>query len=358
MKKAFIFVPLIVVGTIVLLVGLFFGFLTIVEYRPAPVETVSFTSGTEKLEVEEKISLMTWNIGYAGLGKDDDFFMSGGTKVQPDSPEVSEAYLSGIKSTIQENPAEILFVQEIDTKAKRSWKVNQVEDVSKTLGMASSYAINFKCIFVPFPLPPIGNIESGVSTLTNFETVEAQRHSLPVPFKWPVRIANLKRCFLATRLPVYEAGVATGKELVLVNFHLEAFDDGEGKIAQTQQLMSFLNDEYAKGNYVIAGGDFNQNFPDSTAYPVVWPDEWKPGQLEDSMLDEEWGFCFDESAPSCRSTSRPYNDEDAAAKNWQYYLIDGFIISPNVEATAVKVLDEDFQYSDHNPVMMDFYLVK
>lgn len=358
MKKSFVFVPLAIVGTVLLLVVLLFIFLTVMEYRPDSVEDVPFVSGNEKLEVGKKIALMTWNIGYAGLGKDDDFFMSGGTMVQPDSPEVSEAYLSGIKSTIQEKPVDVLFLQEVDIESKRSWKVNQVEALAQATGMASSFALNFKCIFVPIPFPPIGRVESGVATLTNLETVEAQRHSLPVPFKWPTRTANLKRCFLATRLPVYEAGVATGKELVLVNLHLEAFDDGEGKIAQTQQLMSFLNDEYAKGNYVVAGGDFNQNFPGSAAYPIVWPDDWKPGQLDNSMLDEGWSFCFDESAPTCRSTSRPYNDEDAAAKNWQYYLIDGFVVSPNVEVSLVKVLDEDFQHSDHNPVLLDFYLVK
>jgi len=46
---------------------------------------------------------------------------------------------------------------------------------------------------------------------------------------------------------------------VLVNLHLEAYDSGEGKIAQTKLLVEFLEQEYAKGNYVIAGGDFNQD---------------------------------------------------------------------------------------------------
>ena len=99
MKKSFIFLPLAIVGTVLLLVVLLFIFLTVMEYRPDSVEDVPFVSGNEKLEVGKKIALMTWNIGYAGLGKDDDFFMSGGIMVQPDSPEVSEAYLSGIKST-------------------------------------------------------------------------------------------------------------------------------------------------------------------------------------------------------------------------------------------------------------------
>ena len=55
--------------------------------------------------------------------------------------------------------------------------------------------------------------------------------------------------------------MGSDREPVLVNLHLEAYDDGEGKIAQTNQLRDYIEDEYAKGNYVIAGGDFNQVFP-------------------------------------------------------------------------------------------------
>ena len=61
---------------------------------------------------------------------------------------------------------------------------------------------------------------------------------------------------------------------MLVNLHLEAYDSGEGKIAQTKLLVEFLEQEYAKGNYVIAGGDFNQTFSreDMEQYPVINPD--------------------------------------------------------------------------------------
>ena len=38
--------------------------------------------------------------------------------------------------------------------------------------------------------------------------------------------------------------------LVAVNLHLEAYDDGEGKAAQTAMLFDILEEEYAKGNYV------------------------------------------------------------------------------------------------------------
>ena len=37
-------------------------------------------------------------------------------------------------------------------------------------------------------------------------------------------------------------------------------------------------------------------------------------------------------------------------------VIDGFIVSDNVEVTYVENIDLEFLYSDHNPVIIDFIL--
>ena len=355
-RKMFLLIPAAVICAIILFVILFFLFLTIVEYRPKPVEDVPFTTGREMLLINKPYSIMSWNIGYAGLGKNEDFFMDGGKKVRPDNKQVVEDYFNGIKETIGTHTSDILFIQEIDIKSKRTWNMNQYEAMKSFTGKAAAFAYNYKCTYVPFPIPTIGHIESGVSTFTSFETSSAQRIALPVPFKWPVRLANLKRCMLVTRIPVYIHGGDSGRELVLTDFHLEAFDKGEGKIAQTKALKEFIDSEYAKGNYVIAGGDFNQKFPGSEAFPIIWEDGWIPGQLDENMLDDGWQFVFDDSKPTCRSNQRIYNDADAKSHNWQYHVIDGFIISPNVEMLSMNVIDEDFQNSDHNPVYMTFQL--
>ena len=120
MKKLFVIIPAVIVGIPVLAVLLLFVFLTLVEYRPKPVEAVPFTSGSQKIEKNTQISILSWNIGYAGLGKDEDFFMEGGSKVQPDSKEVSDKYFSGIKATLKDLQSDIIFIQEIDLKSKRS----------------------------------------------------------------------------------------------------------------------------------------------------------------------------------------------------------------------------------------------
>lgn len=112
--------------------------------------------------------------------------------------------------------------------------------------------------FVPFPIPPIGKVESGLLTLNNLAVTEATRESLPVPFSCrSLRVANLKRCLLVQRMPVGEGG----KELVLINLHLEAYSDDAGRAAQMEMLAGILRTERNNGNYVIAGGDFNRAFP-------------------------------------------------------------------------------------------------
>ena len=356
MKRKHFIIPAAIIGAVVLLFALFLLYLTIVEYRPKPVEEVPFTSEKGMLLREKPVSIMSWNIGFAGLGKDEDFFMDGGKKSLPDSKEVVEGYFKGIKDSIGSYPSDILFVQEIDIKSKRTFKINEVEAMKAFTGKGGSFAYNYNCTYVPLPLPTLGHIESGVGIFTDFEVVSSQRRSLPVPFKWPVRLVNLKRCILVSRIPVYENGGDSGHELVLANFHLEAYDNGEGKIAQTKALSDFIESEYAKGNYVIAGGDFNQKFPGSQAYPVISEDGWVPGELDANMLKDGWAFVYDDSKPTCRSLEAQYNDEKAKAHDWQYYVIDGFIISPNIEKLSMNVIDLDFQHSDHNPVYMTFEL--
>ncbi|MDR2047851.1 MAG: endonuclease/exonuclease/phosphatase family protein, partial [Treponema sp.] len=144
------------------------------------------------------------------------------------------------------------------------------------------------------------------------------------------------------------------RELVLVNLHLEAYDSGEGKKAQMKVLADFLKSEYAKGNYCVAGGDFNANFPGAEAnFPLTNTEYFVPGTIEPDML-EGWTFAADSAVPSARLLDKPYN---GAAKDNQFYCLDGFLVSPNVQVDSVKTIDLDFRNSDHNPVILTFTLL-
>ena len=323
--------------------------LSITEFRPASVEQLEISggSGHPGLSRGEEIEILCWNIGYGGLGKGSDFFMDGGENVQAADEKQVKAYLAGIKEIVDSADADILMLQEVDSDSRRSYGIDQRTYFGGSDDNAA-YAMNYSCDFVPFPLPPIGRVNSGLYTVAEGCAIDrAERRALPCPFTWPVSTANLKRCLLVSYLPIE----GSDKELVLVNLHLEAYDDGEGKIAQTKQLRDFISAEYEKGNYVIAAGDFNQVFPGSLdSYPNSHPELWTPGTLDSDMLPEGWTLAYDISVPTCRLLNQPYAPEDA--ENTQHYVIDGCILSPNVELVSVETLDKGFENSDHNPVFL------
>ena len=350
-----------IVGAAVAAFAALILFLTITEYRPADRENLEIRKAGEAGAAREtagagpeagsSLSIMTWNIGYGCLGEQADFFMDGGSQVNTATRAQLDESLAAVLSVLEEKNPDILFIQEIDRDSNRSKHVNEVEYILDGLAadggsLNASFANNMKVPFVPYPIPPIGKVDSGIVTATGLPMTEAERINLPCPFKWPVRVGNLKRGLLVSRIPVEGSD---GKELVLVNLHLEAYDSGEGKIAQTALLKEVLETEAEKGNYVIAGGDFNQTFSnvDVSAYPMR-DDVWQCGYIDTEEFGASWQFVMDPSVPSCRSLDQPYAGADR--DTFQYYMIDGFIVSENIRVDSVETLDYEFKYSDHNPV--------
>ena len=258
------------------------GYLTVTEYRPAYAEDAQRGNVLRegKLTGGQTVRVLTLNTGYGGLDAGEDFFMDGGEGVRPSDAETVRQNMLGIEDLIRGADADFVMLQEVDTDSKRSYGYDQWRQYEFDLeNYESRFALNYSCDYVPYPVTePIGRVHSGVATYSRYDITAATRYRLPCPFSWPVRIANLKRCLLVTRIPID----GSEQELVLVNLHLEAYDDGEGKEAQTAMLLQILQDEYAKGNYVIAGGDFNQSFPDGTdRYPIASGADWTPGTLGD-----------------------------------------------------------------------------
>ena len=311
--------------------------LTIREYRPEKEEALKVPKNTRTLSLDDSLRIMTYNIGYAGLDKSEDFFMDGGSEVQPDSKEQVETNLTGIKKVLTENPADVYFLQEVDKDSKRSFHIDETEYLKSSLNMEGIFAYNFKCDFVPYPLPPIEKVNS------------AARLALPESFSWPVKTCNLKRCMQETRIPLE----GTDAELVLINFHLEAYDDGDGKIAQSKMLAEKLSKEYEAGNYVIAGGDFNQTFEGMDKYPITNTENWVPGIIGQDTLPEHFSFAVDDTYPTCRLLNAPYT---GSYETSQVYVIDGFIVSDNITVSDISVINTDFEYTDHQPVQMEISL--
>lgn len=342
-------VILIIIAAAVLLLAGMVGFLSVTEYKPADRLKAEITgSAAKELNLEEEISLLTFNIGYGALGDNADFFMDGGKSVYTADEERVNKNLDGILDEVKRINPDIVLFQEIDKSSSRSRKINEYEMFKSELtDRAFSFANNFKVAFLPYPVPPIGKVDSGIATASSFYVKSAERVQLPIPFSWPMRMANLKRCVLVSRIPIKNSD----KELVIFNLHLEAYDDGEGKIKQTEMLSGLLKTEREKGNYVIAGGDFNQIFSnaDKNAYKVK-EGMWAPGEIDVAAFGEGFTFLMDEKTPTCRSLDKAYKGADR--ETFQYYLIDGFIVSDNISVNLLQTQNLDFVYSDHNPVLL------
>lgn len=343
---------ILVVAVVLLAVGVI-GYLTIREYKPEDQVALAVQgNGAKTIQEGDSFKIITWNLGYGALGDNADFFMDGGSHVSTATKERVNQNMSDIIAVLDEENPDVMFFQEVDENSKRSHHINEVELLAGVRpDYASTFAYNFKTPYVPYPIPTIGKVNSGIVTLSSFDITDSTRIKLPCPFSYPLRIANLKRCLMVDRVPIE----GSDKELVLVNLHLEAYDSGEGKVAQTKMLRDVLETEAIAGNYVIAGGDFNQVFSnmDISAYPT-YEGLWQAGYIDVSEFKQGLTFVADNAAPTCRSLDRPI--ENADLEHFQYYLIDGFIVSSNIEIADVKTLDLGFRATDHNPVVMDVTL--
>ena len=367
-------VVLIILGVILLIVGGFFGWLTANEYRPKAVEDIEVDTSQgegKKLKIGENINVFTWNFGFGQLGDNADFFMDGGKEVMPSSQDRVKVNIAGFQGSMATLNPDIVFIQEIDRDAKRSYHTDQYKKMKEEYpvltselnkddpdfnGYVSTFAYNMKSKFIPYPLSePIGKVNSGIATFSKYQTSSAERISLPDSYSWPKCTVNFKRCLLVNRTPVYDKdGNDTGKELVIVNMHLEGYDENNGRKKQTNKMIDFIKKEYAKGNYVIAGGDFNQTFSntDSSMYPFhdELKDLYEPQTFDVKDVGDDFTCYMDNTNPTCRSLDKVYKGADLA--NFQYYLIDGFIVSNNIKVNTVNTYNANFAPCDHNPVMI------
>lgn len=341
---------------LITVIGLYFGIVIatayVFDYKPNMSESVAIVpqKATKNIAMSEyQFSLMSWNIGYCGLGKEQDFFYDGGHNVRP-STEDYQKYLNGIFHFLSKaNYMDFIFLQEIDFDSKRSFNTNQLETFVQALpDMAYAFAYNYKVGYVPIPIfEPMGKVAAGMATWSRFLPDQATRVGFDVNFEWWKRIFMLDRCLIVTRhhLPF-------GKDLVMINLHNSAFDDENIlKPAELNALKKLMTEEYNKGNFVVAGGDWNQNPPSYN--PASIGKEWNPTALShpisSSLFPAEWKWVYDSKMPSNRFNDRPYEK----GKN-KTTIIDFFLVSPNVEVQSVQTINLDFTDSDHQPVLMIF----
>jgi len=350
LKAVLLIIAILVLGFIGLIV-----YAMISDYKPKEKEIILQSDSPSLLKDSHTFSLLTWNIGYAGLDKDMDFFMDGGTKVITPKNRCMEN-ISSVGDFLKRNDTiDFIFIQEIDRNSKRSYRIDQYEKIAGILsGHHPFFAKNYNVFFVPAPpANPMGKVLSGIAIYSKFIPESSTRYSLPGHYGFPTQLFQLDRCFMVNRYRI-----ENGKELVLINTHNEAFDKG-GYIrkAQMERLREFVLNEYNSCNYVIAGGDWNQYPPDfKPAFPGNKAFTGQIGNfnlmgIESDYIPREWKWIYDPTAPSFRTVMAAYDPATTPTS-----VCDIFLISPNIESVSVKCHHLGFANSDHNPVIIQVKL--
>ena len=363
LKRVLQVVGIVLVVAILVVAG-YIAYMETTYYRIGDLQEVEVENNpAATLRANEQYKAATYNIGFGAYTPDYTFFMdegiaNDGTKTVGEhstavSRESVEACTDGAAIELAALDADFLLLQEVDVDSTRSYNVNQKAVFEDRFdAFSSAFASNFHSAFLAYPIgDPHGTVNAGLLSMGDAHVDSAVRRSYPIDEAFPTKYFDLDRCFLVERLPV-----DNGKELVLINSHMSAYDEG-GLIRQQQLdlICGVMAEEAAAGNYVIAGGDWNHALCNSEElyesgfqvppWVATFDDSLLPGGFSVVRPDNV------ESVPTCR------NNDVAYEKGYTYTVtVDGFIVSDNVKATA-RNIDTGFQFSDHNPVLLTFELL-
>ncbi|WGH75119.1 endonuclease/exonuclease/phosphatase family protein [Tenacibaculum tangerinum] len=318
----------IVLSFLLLAVGLFAVFFfwasspTINKAEYAKSITHKYASVTDNDSI---YSIVTYNIGY----------LSGMTNNRAIA-KPKKLFNSNLKKVLTEvkkvNP-DIIALQEVDYNAARSYNINQEEKLAELGYNYVARGVNWDERYLPFPYwPPsmhFGKIVSGQSILSKYALKDYERIVLE-------RVADnpfYRDAFYLDRLVQVVKIILEGKEVVIINLHLEAFDKPTRE-RQFQYVLNLFNS--CKNEYpTILLGDFNSKARDKEAIIQKMFKLEGVGNAAFSIENPE--STFDTKKPTERIDYIFYTKKDIT-------YVDG------------KVLTQFEQASDHLPVEMRFKL--
>ena len=306
------------------------------------------------VQTGESYTLVSYNVGFGAYSPDYSFFMDGGKYSRALSADAVRENIAGAGAAVAAEDPDFVFFEEVDVDATRSYHLDQQPLLKAALpGYGSVFAQNYDSPYLLWPLTsPHGKSVAGMLTLSRYKLDSSVRRSLPVESGFS-KFMDLDRCYSVTRVPV-----ANGRTLCLYTTHLSAYTtDGSIATEQVKRLTADMAGEYAAGNYVVCGGDFNKDLlGDSGAVfgvsgaAYTWAQPF-PTELLPAGISLAAPFDPADPVPSCRNADEPYDPATSFV-----LTVDGFLVSDNVRVEQAAVVDTGFQWSDHDPVKLTFSL--
>jgi len=352
--KIFLFTFLEIFILFLLTVGSYIIYVFAAYYRledNLSLDIITKKDTKNMIMLNTEYSAMTFNVGFCASDNTFSFFMDGGDYSRARSKEILIDNMEDIASDIRNTLPDITIIQEVDVDGRRSYHVNELEYFEDELYYGNYvYSQNYDSPYLFYPFTdPSGSTKAGLLTCSNFTFTESLRRSLPISTSFS-KFFDLDRCYSITKI-----AVNNGKELCIYNIHLSAYgSNAEIRQGQLNMLMDDIEKDIQKGNYVICGGDFNHNLRSGNETNVP---EWaQPFPKE--VLPTNSSFAFDTALysmidhNSCRNLDTAYNKDKTFT-----VLLDGFIVSSNIEVTYYESLNWEYERSDHDPVYMKFKLL-
>ena len=277
------------------------------------------------IENDSIFSIVTYNIGY----------LSGMTNNLP-VEKTEQLFTDNLQRVLDEtknvNP-DIIDFQEIDYDASRSYHVNQEEAIANLGYKYRGKTINWDERYLPFPYWPFsmhfGKVVSGQSIISKYPLKDQQRLVLPRVTDEPF----YRDAFYLERLAQVTKVVLNGKELMLINIHLEAFDK-KTRAIQFKEVVKIFN-QYKDLYPTILLGDFNSRARDKEAVVQELFTMKNVGNAGFDITNIQNTF----------DSAKPYERID--------YI---FYTENSIEYISGKVLNAYGQASDHLPIFMEFRL--
>ncbi|MEM6253981.1 MAG: endonuclease/exonuclease/phosphatase family protein [Cyanobacteria bacterium P01_D01_bin.156] len=318
-------------GTLTLALVIFYVWATSGSYpRENYTQVSNYEWESPKAEGRKTLSLVSYNIGY----------LSGLTNLEAVQrpKKLFNENLEQAIATLQPLNPDLIAFQEVDIASNRSYNVNQLEAIASSLRLGhSGLAINWDKNYVPFPYWPIsahfGKIVSGQAVLSRYPIQENQRLVLDKVVGKPFfyNAVYLDRLAQITQVDV------SGQPLIVINIHLEAFDNPT-RFKQTQAVRD-LAETYAQDYPVLLVGDFNSALN-------------RPEEGERSIEIMATSELFTSALPKTQWTTQPTFPSAESAHKLDYL----FYTPATIELKETRVITEMGTASDHLPLMMTFVL--
>jgi len=313
--------------------------------------------GAPRLQPRQRIKIMTYNVQFFA-GKNKVFFFDtpdmSGQDAQPALEDVNST-LEGIAKLIEAEAPDIIFFQEIDDGAKRTYYQDQLALIlSKLPEVYGCYtsAFYWKLKFAPHP-KLMGSMGLKTAIVSKYQISRAVRRNLPMlPVGFVLQQFSGQKLILQAFLPV-----EGGSQIAVMSTHLDAFTLGSDVMTrQLSELKTQIQALDADKIPWVLGGDFNMLPPGQYQHLIQSHQSYYNPQTELKDFYQEFNVVPALEAVTGADASRWFtfygNDPLLSAPD---RTLDYLVYSDQLKLVKSHVRQENAErLSDHFPVVASF----